>query len=41
MDDHLRPVPTALSHASEDKADFAEPLGRELASLGIRPWLDK
>jgi hypothetical protein len=30
-----------LSHASEDKADFAEPFGRELASLGVRPWLDK
>ena len=42
MDDDVAPVPSAfLSHASEDKADFAEPLGRELASLGIRPWLDK
>ena len=42
MDDDVAPVPTAfLSHASEDKASFAEPLGRELASLGIRPWLDK
>ena len=42
MDDDIAPVPTAfLSHASEDKAGFAEPLGRELASLGIRPWLDK
>lgn len=42
MDDDAAPVPTAfLSHASEDKASFAEPLGRELASLGIRPWLDK
>lgn len=30
-----------LSHASEDKATFVEPLGRELAALGIRPWLDK
>lgn len=42
MDDDVAPVPTAfLSHASEDKASFAEPLGRELAGLGIRPWLDK
>jgi len=42
VDDDVAPVPTAfLSHASEDKASFAEPLGRELASLGIRPWLDK
>jgi hypothetical protein len=42
VDDDVTPVPTAfLSHASEDKAGFAEPLGRELASLGIRPWLDK
>ena len=30
-----------MSHASEDKADFAEPFARELASLGISPWLDK
>ncbi len=42
MDDDVAPAPTAfLSHASEDKAGFAEPLGRELASLGISPWLDK
>jgi hypothetical protein len=30
-----------LSHASEDKASFAEPLARELARLGVEPWLDK
>jgi hypothetical protein len=42
VDNDTAPAPTAfLSHASEDKAGFAEPLGRELASLGIRPWLDK
>lgn len=42
MNDDIVPVPSVfLSHASEDKADFAEPLGRELASLGIRPWLNK
>ena len=42
VDDDVAPAPTAfLSHASEDKAGFAEPLGRELATLGIRPWLDK
>ncbi|MFD5823874.1 toll/interleukin-1 receptor domain-containing protein [Lentzea sp. NPDC060358] len=32
---------TFLSHASEDKALFAEPLARELARRGIQPWLDK
>lgn len=42
MDAATATTPTAfLSHASEDKADFAEPLGRELAALGIGPWLDK
>jgi hypothetical protein len=42
VEDDVAPAPTAfLSHASEDKAGFAEPLGRELATLGIRPWLDK
>lgn len=30
-----------LSHASEDKADFVEPLARRLAELGVKPWLDK
>lgn len=30
-----------LSHASEDKTDFADPLGRALAKAGITPWLDK
>lgn len=30
-----------LSHASEDKTDFVDPLGRELAARGVRPWLDK
>jgi hypothetical protein len=40
--DTSTPVPKAfLSHASEDKAGFVEPLARELASLGIRPWLDR
>ena len=42
VEDDVTPAPTAfLSHASEDKADFVEPLGRELADMGIRPWLDK
>jgi hypothetical protein len=42
VDDNVVRVPRVfLSHASEDKADFAEPFGRELASLGISPWLDK
>jgi len=30
-----------LSHASEDKAGFVEPLARKLATLGVKPWLDK
>ncbi|UXY29939.1 toll/interleukin-1 receptor domain-containing protein [Streptomyces sp. HUAS TT20] len=30
-----------LSHASEDKASFTEPLARDLARLGIDPWLDR
>ena len=29
-----------LSHASEDKREFVEPLARELAELGVAPWLD-
>jgi hypothetical protein len=42
VDDDAAPAPAAfLSHASEDKAGFVEPLGRELAALGISPWLDK
>jgi hypothetical protein len=36
-----QPPQAFLSHASEDKASFAEPLGRALARLGVRPWLDK
>ena len=30
-----------LSHASEDKELFVEPLARELTSLGVRVWYDK
>ncbi|MGW2864518.1 toll/interleukin-1 receptor domain-containing protein [Streptomyces sp. NPDC001205] len=30
-----------LSHASEDKASFTEPLARRLAELGVYPWLDR
>jgi TIR domain len=29
-----------LSHASEDKEDFVEPLARDLAEMGVAPWLD-
>jgi integrase len=29
-----------LSHASEDKEDFVEPLAREFAEIGVAPWLD-
>jgi hypothetical protein len=36
-----KPPVAFLSHASEDKEGFAEPLGRELAKLGVRPWMDK
>jgi hypothetical protein len=35
-------IPIAfVSHASEDKSSFAEPLSRKLAELGVQPWLDK
>ena len=30
-----------LSHASEDKEDFAEPLALEMQRLGVRVWYDK
>lgn len=29
-----------LSHAGEDKSGFVEPLARELAEMGVAPWLD-
>jgi hypothetical protein len=29
-----------LSHASEDKSGFVEPLARELVAMGVAPWLD-
>ncbi|ORT59168.1 hypothetical protein BKD26_14240 [Streptomyces sp. CB03238] len=39
---HAENPPKAfLSHASEDKAEFVEPLARKLAELGVKPWLDK
>lgn len=39
---HSEDPPLAfLSHASEDKAEFVEPLAHELAELGVKPWLDK
>lgn len=35
-------VPQAfLCHASEDKDLLVRPFGRELASLGVRPWMDE
>lgn len=37
----LSPPVAFLSHASEDKAGFVEPLARKLAELGVKPWLDK
>ncbi len=39
--DHPTPPVAFLSHASEDKAAFVEPLAHELARLGVRGWLDK
>jgi TIR domain len=40
--DGITPPPNAfVSHASEDKADFAEPLAHELAERGVEPWLDR
>ena len=30
-----------LSHASEDKADFVEPLAKALAAYGLHVWFDK
>ncbi len=30
-----------ISHASEDKADFAEPLAVELQKHGLKIWFDK
>ena len=38
----VTPAPRAfLSHASEDKADYAAPLGRELLARGVNAWLDR
>ncbi|MGW2297632.1 toll/interleukin-1 receptor domain-containing protein [Streptomyces violaceorubidus] len=43
MPDNAAPAAPSvfLSHASEDKNGFVEPLGRRLAQLGVTPWLDK
>jgi len=30
-----------ISHATEDKADFVEPLAKELRKLGLKVWFDK
>ena len=30
----------SLAHTSEDKEGFVEPLARELAEMGVAPWLD-
>ena len=30
-----------LRHASEDKDLLVKPFGRELALLGVRPWVDE
>lgn len=40
MDNDASHVRAFLSHASEDKEEFVKPLARELASLGVAPWLD-
>ncbi|MEH0575666.1 toll/interleukin-1 receptor domain-containing protein [Streptomyces sp. B21-108] len=36
-----QPPKAFLSHASEDKSEFTEPLARDLAKLGVDPWLDR
>lgn len=40
VDSRASAVRVFLSHASEDKAGFVEPLARELAAMGVAPWLD-
>jgi TIR domain len=40
MDTEVSAVRAFLSHASEDKPGFVEPLARQLAELGVAPWLD-
>lgn len=40
MDTGVSAVRAFLSHSSEDKEDFVEPLARELAGMGVAPWLD-
>jgi hypothetical protein len=40
VDSGVSAVRAFLSHASEDKEDFVEPLARELAEMGVAPWLD-
>ncbi|GAA3838855.1 toll/interleukin-1 receptor domain-containing protein [Streptomyces coacervatus] len=39
--DAAKPPGAFLSHASEDKPGFVEPLARELLSRGVAAWLDK
>lgn len=41
MTDQSRSVRAFISHAGEDKAEFAEPLARALRAKGIDAWLDK
>jgi hypothetical protein len=40
VDSETSAVRAFLSHASEDKSGFVEPLARELAEMGVAPWLD-
>jgi hypothetical protein len=40
MDSGASTVRAFLSHASEDKSGFVEPLARDLAEMGVAPWLD-
>jgi hypothetical protein len=37
VDSGVSAVRAFISHASEDKEDFVEPLARELAEMGVAP----
>jgi hypothetical protein len=40
MDDHLESWDIFISHASEDKEIFVQPLAEALAAFGVRVWYD-
>ncbi|MDU0307252.1 toll/interleukin-1 receptor domain-containing protein [Rhizobium sp. 10PS4] len=41
MEDRLEDWDIFISHASEDKEDFVQPLADALAAFGVRVWYDK